>query len=194
MSQLKGFLEILKSYSDLLEQQKVIDARLAMLTPAVRAMYGTLTRVEKAKVASTIAKVKWKIEGIGLKQAVMMALDARSSEWLTPPEIRDYLESVGFNFGASGARGLTSVGTTLKRMVPEEIDAKPLAGGQIGYRSRHYDAKGLLDEEVRQLMDSLSTDDGPSLGQPESFDLPVSNPRHRIHNPPALAKVTRRKE
>jgi hypothetical protein len=152
MDFLKRFLELLQSYSDLLAKQREIDAALAKLTPVIRATYNALTPIEKVRVARPIAKVEWKLEGIGLKQAVLMALDAKSGEWLTPPEIRDYLETVGFDFGTSSARGLTSVGTTLKRMVPDEIEAKPLAGRQIGYRSRRYDAKGIIDAEVRKLL------------------------------------------
>lgn len=152
MDHLEHFLELLQSYGDLRAQQRQIDGELAKLTPVIKATYDALEPRERLRAAGPINKVEWQLEGVGLKQAVRMALDARSGEWLTPPEIRDYLETVGFNFGTASARGLASVGTTLKRMVPDEIDAKPLAGGQIGYRSRSYNAKGILDAEVRELL------------------------------------------
>jgi hypothetical protein len=85
-------------------------------------------------------KVIERIEGPkgGLKQGVVMALRASSNDWLTPPQIRDYLKNIGFDFGTSGSGGLASIGTTLKRMVPEEVEAKTVNGGQMAYKLRGY--------------------------------------------------------
>ena len=62
--------------------------------------------------------------------------DAVSPEklWLTPVEIRDRLKNIGFPFENYKANPLASIHTTLKRMVPGEMEVKTLKGGQKVYR------------------------------------------------------------
>ncbi len=55
-------------------------------------------------------------------------------EWLTPVEIRDALKNMGFPFENYKANPLASIHTTLKRMVPGEIETKTLKDGQKVYR------------------------------------------------------------
>lgn len=55
-------------------------------------------------------------------------------EWMTPVEIRDALKSMGFPFENYKANPLASIHTTLKRMVPGEIEVKTLKDGQKVYR------------------------------------------------------------
>lgn len=64
------------------------------------------------------------------------SVDAISPEklWLTPVEIRDRLKSMGFPFENYKANPLASIHTTLKRMVPGEMEVKTLKGGQNVYR------------------------------------------------------------
>jgi len=54
--------------------------------------------------------------------------------WLTPIEIRDRLKNIGFPFENYKANPLASIHTTLKRMVPGEMEVKTLKGGQKVYR------------------------------------------------------------
>lgn len=62
--------------------------------------------------------------------------DAALSEkcWLTPVEIRERLRNMGFAFENYTANPLASIHTTLKRMVPGEMEVKTLNGGQKVYR------------------------------------------------------------
>ena len=57
---------------------------------------------------------------------------------MTPPQIRDYLNAAGFDFGKYIANPLTSIGTTLKRMLPFEVETKTLDNGQAAYRLRNF--------------------------------------------------------
>lgn len=54
--------------------------------------------------------------------------------WFTPVEIRDRLKYMGFPFENYKANPLASIHTTLKRMVPGEMEVKTLKGGQKVYR------------------------------------------------------------
>lgn len=147
---LHRFLDLVQSYSDLVARQQELDIELAKLTPVINVTYNALSNAEKAKVASPIARVKWRNKD-GLKGAVLMALNAKIGDWLTPPDVRNYLETVGFTFGTSSGRGLASIATTLKRMVPSEVETKTLESGQPGYRIRQYDAE-VINQEIKALL------------------------------------------
>jgi len=130
----KLFGELVQKHSDLVQQRDKIEVELARLTQLLQATYNMLTLVQRARLHTEIEQ--FDARPLGLKQGVLMALKARNDEWLTPPEIRDYLESIGFSFGTDSARGLTSVGTTLRRMVPDELETRAVEGGQTAYRIR----------------------------------------------------------
>jgi hypothetical protein len=53
--------------------------------------------------------------------------------WLTPVEIRDRLKDMGFPFENYKANPLASIHTTLKRMVPGEIEVRVLKGRKKAY-------------------------------------------------------------
>lgn len=59
---------------------------------------------------------------------------AEEKTWFTPVEIRDALQNMGFPFENYKANPLASIHTTLKRMVPGEIETKTLKDGQKVYR------------------------------------------------------------
>src|ERR1022692_3388662 len=130
------FVELGDRHTELTKQQKIVEVELAKLTETIQSIFKMLTPAQQRKAQKVIER----IEGPkgGLKQGVVMALRASTNDWLTPPQIRDYLKNIGFDFGASGSGGLASIGTTLKRMVPEEVEAKAVTGGQMAYRLRGY--------------------------------------------------------
>ncbi len=57
----------------------------------------------------------------GLTTAIRLCFTG-GKKWLTPVEIRDYLKSNGFNFESYKANPLASIHTTLRRMVPDEVE------------------------------------------------------------------------
>jgi hypothetical protein len=70
----------------------------------------------------------------GLTFQIRAAFTA-GKEWLTPVEIRDYLKNNGFTFEEYRANPLASIHTTLKRMVPHEVECQTVEG-QKRYRLR----------------------------------------------------------
>jgi hypothetical protein len=82
---------------------------------------------------------------------------AERKEWFTPVEIRDALKRMGFPFENYKANPLTSIHTTLKRMVPAEMEVKTLNDGQKAYRLKSAGEWTQAFAEVRQwLQDSYS--------------------------------------
>jgi hypothetical protein len=77
--------------------------------------------------------------------------------WFTPVEIRDALKRMGFPFENYKANPLASIHTTLKRMVPAEMEVKTLKDGQKVYRLKSAGEWTEAFAEVRQwLRDSYS--------------------------------------
>jgi len=132
----KIFSDLAARHSQLLTQQKGIEVELAKLTQTLQTIFNMLTPAQQRRARKPIGRIQGP-KG-GLKEGIQMALKAKSNEWLTPPQIRDYLESIGFDFGGSSTSGLSAIATTLKRMVPKEVEMRTMPSGQIGYRVRGY--------------------------------------------------------
>jgi hypothetical protein len=128
----KMFSELVQRHSDLVQQRDKIEVELARLTQLLQSTYHMLSPAQQVKLNAEIDRIDTRPPG--LKQGVLMALKSKGREWSTPPEIRDYLESIGVDFGTDTARGLTSVGNTLRRMPPHDLETRTMANGQIAYR------------------------------------------------------------
>jgi hypothetical protein len=74
------------------------------------------------------------------------------SGWMTPVEIRDTLKRMGFPFENYKANPLASIHTTLKRMVPGEMEVKILKDGQKIYRLKSAGEWAQAFAEVRQWL------------------------------------------
>ena len=87
-----------------------------------------------------------KAEGRGTDAtAAVPEKEAAEKNWLTPVEIRDALKRMGFPFENYKANPLASIHTTLKRMVPAEMETKTLKDGQKVYR---LEERGRVDAGV----------------------------------------------
>ncbi len=126
------FREFAERRNSLLDEKDKIESELAGITPMLQWAYNMLTPAQRASFGREIDSMDKRAPG--LKQGVLMAFKAHSGKWLTPPQVRDYLESIGFDFGSDSARGLTSVGTTLRRMTPTELETKEMENGQVAYK------------------------------------------------------------
>jgi hypothetical protein len=52
-------------------------------------------------------------------------------DWMSPVQVREALLAAGFDFSSYTSNPLSSIHTTLKRMVPHEIEANEGADGQV---------------------------------------------------------------
>jgi hypothetical protein len=77
--------------------------------------------------------------------------------WFTPIEIRDALKRMGFPFENYKANPLASIHTTLKRMVPAEMEVKTLKDGQKAYRLKSAGEWTEAFAEVRQWLQSAGS-------------------------------------
>jgi hypothetical protein len=118
--------EQLARYEEIFER---IEQRPLGLSVAIRACFAA------AAAPTKLVEVAKRIAQGGKPESA----DAVSPEklWLTPVEIRDRLKNMGFPFENYKANPLASIHTTLKRMVPGEMDVKTLKGRQKVYRLKN---------------------------------------------------------
>ena len=111
-----------------------IEKRPAGLSTAIRACYtggtGFAAALRRDTEKGSAGKDQRKDASGRQAEESKSAKDA----WFTPVEIRDALKRMGFPFENYKANPLASIHTTLKRMVPAEMEIKTLKDGQKAYR------------------------------------------------------------
>ncbi|HKD80778.1 MAG TPA: hypothetical protein VKH81_13860 [Candidatus Angelobacter sp.] len=119
---------------------ELIRATMNMIPPEQLARYEPIfERIEQRPLGLALAIRACFTQGrsIGLPGTVAASSGLASptgKDWLTPVEIRDALKDMGYPFDNYKANPLASIHTTLKRMVPGEIETKTLKDGQKVYR------------------------------------------------------------
>ncbi|HVI07797.1 MAG TPA: hypothetical protein VND65_05835 [Candidatus Binatia bacterium] len=73
----------------------------------------------------------------GLLAAIKLVFSRHKEVWLTPPQVRDYLNEMGFDLTKYRANPLASIGTTMKRLADTDarIESK-VVDSQTTYRRR----------------------------------------------------------
>jgi len=131
---------------------ELIRATRNMVPPEQLARYEpTFERIEQRPVGLSLAiRACFTAAAAGL--AGYAGKDAPAKTWLTPVEIRDALKRMGFPFDNYKANPLASIHTTLKRMVPAELEVKTQADGQRVYRLKGAGEWAQAFAEVRQWL------------------------------------------
>jgi hypothetical protein len=139
-----------------------IEKRPAGLSTAIRACYtgGTgfaaaLRRdAEKGSVGKDQRKAGAGVAGqeADESKSETSATGSAKDAWFTPVEIRDALKRMGFPFENYKANPLASIHTTLKRMVPAEMEVKTLKSGEKAYRLKSAGEWTEAFAEVRQWL------------------------------------------
>jgi len=140
-----------ESIREISRLSELIRATMNMIPPEQLARYeGIFERIEQRPIGLSVAirtcfavaAAPGKLVELARRMAqtgTPQSADAASPEklWLTPVEIRDRLKSIGFPFENYKANPLASIHTTLRRMVPGEMEVKTLKGGQKVYRLKN---------------------------------------------------------
>ncbi|MBZ5491126.1 MAG: hypothetical protein LAO76_09360 [Acidobacteriia bacterium] len=139
-----------------------IEKRPAGLSTAIRACYTGATgfaqalrqETEKGSAGKDQTKNRTGVAGREAEesQSETSATGSAKDAWFTPVEIRDALKRMGFPFEDYKANPLASIHTTLKRMVPAEMEVKTLKDGQKAYRLKSAGEWKDAFAEVRQWL------------------------------------------
>jgi len=127
---------------------ELVRATMNMITPEQLARYEPIfERIEQRPLGLSVAIRACFAAAAApnklVEMAGMMAETGRATRpdgvspeklWFTPVEIRDRLRNMGFPFENYKANPLASIHTTLKRMVPGEMEVKTIKGGGKVYR------------------------------------------------------------
>ncbi len=157
---------------------------LSRLSELIRSTIKMLPPDRRAKCDALLERIDRRPAGLttAVRLCFTESKEIVEKEWLTPVEIRDYLKDLGFNFESYKANPLASIHTTLKRMVPHEVECKT-RGGQKFYRLKTVEQWASALAEMREWMKSsnyLAVGSGPWL--------PALKSQGKKHNRSALAK------
>jgi hypothetical protein len=132
-----------------------IEKRPAGLSTAIRACYTGATGFAQAlrrEAKEGSAGKDQRRDGAGVAGREAKESKPEKDAWFTPVEIRDALKRMGFPFENYKANPLASIHTTLKRMVPAEMEVKTLKDGQKAYRLKSAGEWTEAFAEVRQWL------------------------------------------
>jgi len=149
------YLQMLRALAeereDWLKKRDEAMRELSRLDEVIRATVKMLTPEQKAKCDALLERIDRR--PAGLTTSIRLCFTAAEKEWLTPVDIRDRLVEIGFRFDMYKANPLASIHTTLKRMVPHEVECKT-TGGQKLYRLKTLEQWKAAMKEARDWMEA----------------------------------------
>jgi hypothetical protein len=133
---------------------ELIRATMNMIPAEQIARYEPIfERIEQRPVGLSLAiRACFTAGAAGLAGYAGKEAPVKIKEWFTPIEIRDALKRMGFPFDNYKANPLASIHTTLKRMVPAEVEVKTQPDGQKTYRLKGAGEWAQAFAEVRQWL------------------------------------------
>jgi hypothetical protein len=151
---------------------------LSRLSELIRSTIKMLPPEQRSKCDGLFERIDNRPAGLttAIRLCFTAGKDVEAKEWLAPVEIRDYLKSNGFNFERYRANPLASIHTSLKRMVPHEVECKTVDGRKI-YRLKTVEQWSAALAETREWLagrDYLAVGCGPWL--------PALRPREKRQN------------
>jgi hypothetical protein len=79
-------------------------------------------------------RVKWLLPTVDVRKTLSECcrdILRQKKDWMSPVQVRDALFAAGFDFSSYTSNPLSSIHTTLKRLVPAELDTETRADGQV---------------------------------------------------------------
>jgi hypothetical protein len=160
---LQMLLDLMEERQKWLNQRDEAIGEITRLSELIRATRNMVPPEQLARYEPTFERIEQR--PVGLSLAIRACFTAAAAglagyagkgapvkEWFTPIEIRDALKRMGFPFDNYKANPLASIHTTLKRMVPAEIEVKTQTGGQKVYRLKSAGEWAQAFAEVRQWL------------------------------------------
>lgn len=130
------FAKYVQRMADLSRERDAIDVEITKLRELMLATFPLLP-AEKQDVFQKEIEIIEEHTG-GLVNAIKLVFSQHKGQWLTPSQVRDHLNEMGFDLTKYRANPLASIGTTLKRMpaVDRRIESKTSESGQTIYCRR----------------------------------------------------------
>jgi hypothetical protein len=156
--------ELMKERESWARKRDDADREFSRLSQLIRSTVKMLSPEQRSQCVGDLIEHFDHVHSPGLTNLVRGAFGS-GEVWLTPIQIRNYLNSIGFNFEKYKANPMASIHTTLRRMVPNEVDCKTLDGQKL-YRLKTVENWGasMLDD-VRGWLDQNSVKSKHNIAQ-----------------------------
>jgi len=171
----KLFCTLVDHWAELTHKRDLIDGEVAKVKQLIVATFTLLPEEKQHLFQAEIDAIDE--QPAGLLDAIKLVFSAHKGVWLTVSQVRDYLLEMGLDFRHYRANPLASIGTTLKRMAPTQLETTTSGSGTL-YRRRK-----TLGDRVAEYGRTVPPPPGAN-------DLPVNDPSHPIHHVGPIAKVT----
>lgn len=140
--------DLMKERETWARRKEDADRELSRLSELIRSTVKMLSPEQRSQCEKDIMEHIEHLYSPGLTNLIRGAFFT-GKEWLTPTEIRDYLKDIGVDFAKYKANPLASIHTTLRRLVPNEVECKTLDGKKL-YRLKTVEHWGSsMLEDVR---------------------------------------------
>jgi hypothetical protein len=154
-------LDLMEERQKWLNQRDESIREISRLSELVRATMNMIPAEQIARYEPMFERLENRPAGLSMAIRACFTAGAAGlagsagKEWLTPVEVRDALKRMGFPFENYKANPLASIHTTLKRMVPSELETKTLKDGQKVYRLKTGEWTQAFAEVRQWLADSF---------------------------------------
>jgi hypothetical protein len=130
------FARYVARIADLTRSRDEIDREITKLRELMLATFPLLPTEKQRLFQKEIDEIEE--QSGSLIAAIKLVFSHHKGEWLTPPQVRDHLNEMGFDLTKYRANPLASIGTTLKRLPAADtrIETKVLDNGQTAYQRR----------------------------------------------------------
>ena len=163
----KMLRDLVKEREDWIHKRDDAIREISRLSELIRSTIKMLPEEQRAKCDTLFERIDNRPTGltIAIRLSFTAGKDRAAKNWLTPVEIREYLKQGGFNFENYKANPLASIHTTLKRMVPHEVECRTLSGQKL-YRLKTVEQWSSALAETREWLaghEYLAVGRGPWL-------------------------------
>jgi hypothetical protein len=148
------FVSLVRRLGELNRQRQETDIEIAKLRQLVVSTFQLLPGEKQNIFQKEMDEIA--SQSSGLLDAIKLVFSAHQDEWISVSRVRDYLAETGFDFRHYRTNPLAAIGTTLKRMVPVELDAITSGSGTI-YKRRKTIGQRLIEYSREQRRDSSAS-------------------------------------
>ena len=117
----------LNEYHELIEKREELDIQIAWKNQFIRATLHMLDLNEDDESEFSAIEGVFETRHFGLTNAVRQTLQS-SKEWFTATQMRDALQSTGFDFDHYRANPLASIHSVMKRLKDSEAERTEIEG------------------------------------------------------------------
>lgn len=128
------FSDLVKRHTELSKRRNDIDLEIAKLKQLILATFPLLPAEKQEIFQKEIEELEE--QSAGLLNAIKLVFSNRKGEWLSAVNVREHLNTMGFDLTQYRANPLASITTTLKRMVPGHLESHTAGDGQVFYKRR----------------------------------------------------------